>query len=146
MNAHFFWMPLPRQHRGFVQILNATYVLIPSSLIAAEHFCTTARQIPRMWQPWCNIKDDIASLEQRIIDMTEPDLIRPERDCIRLLDEGKFMILRSRATGSCIFYPRVAEPSPAARIWNGFQRPATGSSIRHRPCVNGHRRKATTLP
>jgi uncharacterized OB-fold protein len=38
------------------------------------------------------------------------DLIRPERDYKRFLDEGRFMILRSRSSGRHVFYPRVAEP------------------------------------
>lgn len=44
--------------------------------------------------------------------MTEPleNLIRPEADYLRFLGDGKFMILRSRASGKYIFHPRVAEP------------------------------------
>lgn len=36
--------------------------------------------------------------------------IRPEKDFLRHLTEGRFMLQRSRATGRYIFYPRVAEP------------------------------------
>ena len=34
----------------------------------------------------------------------------PERDYLRHLAEGRFMLQRSRATGRFLFYPRVAEP------------------------------------
>jgi hypothetical protein len=36
--------------------------------------------------------------------------IHPEQDYLRYLNEGRFMILRSRDSGHFIFYPRVAEP------------------------------------
>src|SRR2546425_3743636 len=36
--------------------------------------------------------------------------IHPEQDYLRYLNEGRFMILRSRDSGRFIFYPRVAEP------------------------------------
>ena len=36
--------------------------------------------------------------------------IHPEQDYVRFLDEGRFMIQRSRDSGRYIFYPRVAEP------------------------------------
>ena len=39
--------------------------------------------------------------------MTE---IHPEQDYVRYLNEGRFMILRSKDSGRFIFYPRVAEP------------------------------------
>jgi len=38
------------------------------------------------------------------------DTIRPEADYLRFLAEGKFMLLRSRASGRYMFHPRVAEP------------------------------------
>jgi uncharacterized OB-fold protein len=38
------------------------------------------------------------------------ELIRPDKDFKRFLDEGKFMILRNRGSGRHTFYPRVAEP------------------------------------
>jgi uncharacterized OB-fold protein len=68
-------------------------------------------------------------VEQRIVDMTDrkTDLIRPERDYKRFLDEGKFMILRSRTTGNCIFYPRVAEPVTGSTDLEWV--PASGSGI-----------------
>lgn len=37
-------------------------------------------------------------------------LIQPDKDYKQFLDEGRFMILRSRETGRHVFYPRVAEP------------------------------------
>ena len=36
--------------------------------------------------------------------------IHPEQDYVRYLNEGRFMILRSKDSGRFIFYPRVAEP------------------------------------
>ena len=36
--------------------------------------------------------------------------IRPELDFQNYLEAGAFRIQRSRTTGRCIFYPRVAEP------------------------------------
>jgi uncharacterized OB-fold protein len=39
---------------------------------------------------------------------TEP--LHPERDFFSFLAQGRFMIQRSRETGRCFFYPRVAEP------------------------------------
>jgi uncharacterized OB-fold protein len=38
------------------------------------------------------------------------DLPRPEQEFFSFLSEGRFMIQRSRETGRCFFYPRVAEP------------------------------------
>lgn len=40
----------------------------------------------------------------------QANLIRPEHDYKQFLNEGRFMILRSRTSGRYIFYPRVAEP------------------------------------
>lgn len=37
-------------------------------------------------------------------------MIHPEQDYLRFLQEGRFMILRSRSTGGYVFYPRVIEP------------------------------------
>jgi len=36
--------------------------------------------------------------------------IRPEEQFFAFLAEGRFMIQRSRESGRCFFYPRVAEP------------------------------------
>ncbi|WP_295374374.1 OB-fold domain-containing protein [uncultured Pseudacidovorax sp.] len=36
--------------------------------------------------------------------------IHPEQDYLRFLAEGRFMLLRSRASGQHVFYPRVAQP------------------------------------
>jgi uncharacterized OB-fold protein len=38
----------------------------------------------------------------------------PERDYMRFLSEGRFMIQRSRGSGRYVFYPRVAEPLTGA--------------------------------
>ncbi|MGZ9712292.1 Zn-ribbon domain-containing OB-fold protein [Glaciimonas sp. GNP009] len=37
-------------------------------------------------------------------------MIQPEKDYLRFLQEGHFMILHSRSTGGYVFYPRVIEP------------------------------------
>ncbi|WP_028602406.1 Zn-ribbon domain-containing OB-fold protein [Ottowia thiooxydans] len=44
--------------------------------------------------------------------MTE---IRPEQEFFAHLARGKFMLQRSRSSGKCCFYPRVAEPVTGAR-------------------------------
>ncbi len=41
-------------------------------------------------------------------------MIHPEQDYLRFLQEGRFMILRSRSTGGYVFYPRVIEPRTGA--------------------------------
>jgi uncharacterized protein len=38
------------------------------------------------------------------------DGLHPERDFFAFLEQGRFMIQRSRASGRHIFYPRVMEP------------------------------------
>lgn len=40
----------------------------------------------------------------------QPTGIRPEREYREHLADGRFMLLRSRSSGRCMFYPRVAEP------------------------------------
>lgn len=40
--------------------------------------------------------------------------IRPEEQYRAFLEEGRFMLLRSRASGRCMYYPRVAEPGSGA--------------------------------
>lgn len=37
-------------------------------------------------------------------------MIKPEHDFKQFLQEGRFMLLRSKETGGYIFYPRVLEP------------------------------------
>ena len=39
------------------------------------------------------------------------DAPRPEQDFFEFLASGRFMLQRSRETGRCFFYPRVAEPA-----------------------------------
>lgn len=39
---------------------------------------------------------------------------QPERDYQRHLEEGRFMLQRSRSSGRFVFYPRVAEPLTGA--------------------------------
>lgn len=39
-----------------------------------------------------------------------PSAIHPEQQYQEFLAQGKFMLLRARASGRYIFYPRVAEP------------------------------------
>lgn len=40
--------------------------------------------------------------------------IHPELEFFAFLEEGRFMIQRSRESGRCFFYPRVAEPGTGA--------------------------------
>jgi len=42
--------------------------------------------------------------------MQEEDLLRPDQEFQRHLDNGRFMIQRPRGGGAPFFYPRVAEP------------------------------------
>ena len=39
---------------------------------------------------------------------------QPERDYVRFLSEGRFMLQRSRSSSQYVFYPRVAEPRTGA--------------------------------
>jgi uncharacterized OB-fold protein len=48
------------------------------------------------------------------LSMTQP-LIRPEEEYKAHLAAGRFMLLRSRATGEYVFYPRVAAPRSGCR-------------------------------
>jgi len=41
---------------------------------------------------------------------TYENMIRPEADYYRFLGEGKFMLLRARASDRYIFHPKIAEP------------------------------------
>lgn len=45
--------------------------------------------------------------------------VLPERDYLRHLADGRFMLQRSRATGRFFFYPRVAEPGTGSTdlVW-----------------------------
>lgn len=36
--------------------------------------------------------------------------IQPDKQYLEFLEEGRFMLLRDRRTGKCMFYPRVAQP------------------------------------
>lgn len=40
--------------------------------------------------------------------------VRPEIDFFAFLEQGRFMIQRSRSSGRHVFYPRVAEPRTGA--------------------------------
>ena len=40
--------------------------------------------------------------------------VKPEQEYIAHLEAGRFMLLRSRGSGRCMFYPRVAEPGTGA--------------------------------
>jgi uncharacterized OB-fold protein len=40
--------------------------------------------------------------------------MHPEQEFLAFLQQGKFMLQRSRASGAYIFYPRVAEPKSGA--------------------------------
>lgn len=37
-------------------------------------------------------------------------MIHPEKQYFEYLAQGRFMLLRAKASGRCMFYPRVAEP------------------------------------
>lgn len=41
-------------------------------------------------------------------------MIKPEKEYLEFLQEGRFMILRSKSTGGYVFYPRVIEPRTGA--------------------------------
>lgn len=47
-------------------------------------------------------------------DPTPTPPVLPERDYLRFLSEGRFMLQRSRASGRYVFYPRIAEPKTGA--------------------------------
>ena len=40
--------------------------------------------------------------------------MNPEKEYFEHLQAGRFMIQKSRSTGGCVFYPRVAEPGTGA--------------------------------
>jgi uncharacterized OB-fold protein len=62
--------------------------------------------------------------------MTE---IRPEQEFFAHLAQGKFMLQRSRSSGKCFFYPRVAEPVTGARDLEWVE--ASGRGIVHATTV-----------
>jgi len=41
-------------------------------------------------------------------------MLKPEQDYLTFLQEGRFMLLRGKASGACFFYPRVIEPRTGA--------------------------------
>jgi len=42
------------------------------------------------------------------------DRVRPEQEFLAYLEQGEFMLQRSRSSGNFLFYPRVAEPGTGA--------------------------------
>ena len=40
--------------------------------------------------------------------------MHPELEYSKYLEQGEFMLQRSRSSGACVFYPRVAEPKTGA--------------------------------
>jgi uncharacterized OB-fold protein len=73
----------------------------------------------------------------------QPGPIQPEKDHRQFLDEGRFMILRSRETGRHFFPPRVAEPVSGSTDLEWV--PASGAGIvystsvmRERPPVQSY--------
>ena len=42
------------------------------------------------------------------------DCVHPEQEFLAYLEQGEFMLQRSRSSGSFVFYPRVAEPGTGA--------------------------------
>ncbi len=40
--------------------------------------------------------------------------VKPEQEFLAHLEAGRFMLLRSRSSGRCMYYPRVAEPGTGA--------------------------------
>ena len=64
--------------------------------------------------------------------------ILPERDYLRHLSDGRFMLQRSRATGRFFFYPRVAEPGTGSTDLDWVEASGNGTVyattvIRQRP-------------
>jgi uncharacterized OB-fold protein len=59
--------------------------------------------------------------------MAELSDIRPEEQYQAFLEEGRFMLLRSRSSGQCMFYPRVAEPKTGATDLEWM--PASGRGV-----------------
>lgn len=67
-----------------------------------------------------------------------PDLVRPEQEYQSHLAEGRFMLLRGRTSGRCMFPPRVAEPLSGATDLEWVPASGTGtvystSVMRERP-------------
>jgi len=42
------------------------------------------------------------------------DRVHPEQEFLAFLEQGEFMLQRSRSSGNFLFYPRVAEPGSGA--------------------------------
>ena len=42
------------------------------------------------------------------------DRVHPEQEFLAYLEQGEFMLQRSRSSGNFLFYPRVAEPGSGA--------------------------------
>lgn len=64
--------------------------------------------------------------------------VLPERDYLRHLSDGRFMLQRSRATGRFFFYPRVAEPGTGSTDLDWVEASGNGTVyattvIRQRP-------------
>jgi uncharacterized OB-fold protein len=64
--------------------------------------------------------------------------IHPEADFQKFLDEGRFVIQRSRSSGRFVFYPRVAEPVTGATDleWvepSGLGRVHATTTVRQKP-------------
>lgn len=59
--------------------------------------------------------------------------ILPEKDYLRFLAEGRFMLQRSRASGRYLFYPRVAEPVSGDTDLEWVE--ASGSGVVHATTV-----------
>ncbi|QHE84792.1 Zn-ribbon domain-containing OB-fold protein [Hydrogenophaga sp. BPS33] len=48
------------------------------------------------------------------VPLSESSIPRPEKEYLAFLAQGRFMIQRSRSSGRCVFYPRIAEPGTGA--------------------------------
>lgn len=64
--------------------------------------------------------------------------IHPERDYLAFLEQGRFMLQRSRSSGRYIFYPRVMEPGTGSTDLEWVPASGTGTvysvtTIRQKP-------------
>jgi uncharacterized OB-fold protein len=71
-----------------------------------------------------------------------PAPVHPEKDYLRFLAEGRFMIQRSRASGRFVFYPRVAEPGSGDTDLEWVE--ASGKGVVHATTVIRQRDPATS--